>query len=192
MSNGRQRLCLRVCVCVQFSLWLNSVLTRDSGSFCCFPAVSSQYGWRETNYIITPHSGGWHLCGSLLQTGWEARVKINPLFNPKSLKNKLWALLLPVNGSGSEQNPVWPALPSALFFKAPRCPAAVCRRAALLPLRAGPPDTTLCRALRYVHVSVKLHIRCDSGCLVLQMLQLCLRLSSPKLTASAQQLSVSE
>ncbi len=104
---------------------------------------SSQYGWRETNCIITPHSGSRHLCDSLLQTGWEARVKINPLFNPKSLKHKLWALLLPVNGSGSEQNLVWlrvfspseaPALPSALSSKAPRRSARLCPSAGRLCL----------------------------------------------------------
>lgn len=37
-----------------------------------------------------------NLCDSFLQTGWEARVTINPHFYPKSLKNKLCALL----GSG--------------------------------------------------------------------------------------------
>ncbi len=108
----------RACMLVHVSfLCLNSALTRDSGSVCFFPPVGSQYGRRETSYIITPR-----------QTGCAARVKINPLFNPKSLKNKLWALLPPVNSSGSEQNPVWlqvfipsdaPALPLALSSKAP-------------------------------------------------------------------------
>lgn len=36
----------------------------------------------------------------------------NPLFNPKSQKNELWALLLPAaSSSGSEQNLVWLFIP---------------------------------------------------------------------------------
>lgn len=42
---------------------------------------------------ITPDSGGLqHLGGSLLQTGSEVKVKINPLFNPKSL-NPVFVLI---------------------------------------------------------------------------------------------------
>lgn len=37
----------------------------------------------------------------------QVEVRINPLFNPQSLKNKLWALFLPVNSSRLQQNPVW-------------------------------------------------------------------------------------
>lgn len=33
--------------------------------------------------------------------------RIYPLFNPKSFESNLWPLLLPVNDSRSEQNPIW-------------------------------------------------------------------------------------
>lgn len=58
--------------------------------------------------------------------GW-AEIHLNPLFNPKSVEQKLWALLLPINGSGLE-NPMWllvsvspevPVLPPALSSRAP-------------------------------------------------------------------------
>ena len=66
---------------------------------CCswgrehFPSSCSQH------YRTQTAENGGHLCGSLLQSG----VKINPVFNPESLK-----VILPlVNTSRSEQNLKW-------------------------------------------------------------------------------------
>lgn len=128
------------------------------------PVLSVSVSWSEVHFPSGQQStwterlitNTWHLLGSLRHTGWEARVKINPLSNPKSLKDKLWALLPLINGSRSEQNPVRLRVdvsPGAPAF--PPGAAAVYRRAAplsLCPAPPSPPQTSLCKAPRFMQI----------------------------------------
>ncbi len=80
---------------------------------------------------------------SMAQTGWEARMKINPLFNPKSLKNILWALLLLVNGSRSKHNPVWLLVFSPVYRPCPRLSLPNLPGAQQLSV-GGPAEQSIC------------------------------------------------
>ncbi len=131
-------MCEGVCLCV--CVWTQH--SPETPVLCYFPpvfspsplyispAVSSQYGQRETNYIITPTvEVGTSATRCFRQV--EKRVKINPLFNPKSLKSNLWALLAPINGS-------------CLSTRRGSVPALV--------RSPGPPDTTLSKAPRHAQM----------------------------------------
>ena len=68
----------------------------------------------------------WPVCGPTIfvvaAKGWNVGVKLNPLFNSRSLKNTVWAPLLPIKKSASE----WLRCFVCLFFLPPKAP--LCHR----------------------------------------------------------------
>ncbi len=118
---------------------------------------SQQSVWTKRNwYIITHHSGSRHLCGWLLQTSLEREWRwIDFLIT--SLKNKLRALLLPVNSSGSEQNLMLspPQLPGAQQLSVSEegfCPSTGPLRP-VLPTQHSAKPHKIC-----AHLSLKLNV----------------------------------
>lgn len=105
------------------------------------------------NYI-----GFWQL-GALCCKGWGVRVKINPLFNPKSLTNKLGAAWL--SGCLFLYKP-W-AVSTLLSSGVSRLTAAVCWLAGRLVNRETPASVPPLRSVRTVSYI--------AGCIITILLQ---------------------
>ena len=111
-STRGQRVCVLVCVNVR--LGPKSSLTRDFflshvlHTFIKYDSPSSAVK-QET---ITVHYPGIRQLCVRCRRGWEVRVKMNPLFNSKSLKKKKTRLqvLIPPEAPGSVHGPSPPEL----------------------------------------------------------------------------------